>query len=156
MYDPGPIPARDVLALVNEIPRAFFRLSAIADDLFADLGVGGPERGVLRDLFVDGEGSAPEFARRKAVSRQAVQATLDGLVRKGLVRTEVNPRHKRSMHYVLTKVGIETCVEMQRRELEKISTLMNAAVPVDYAAAAAAVAALNALLAADLDARSSA
>ncbi len=153
MYDPGPIPARDVLALVNEIPRAFFRLSAIADSLFSDLGVGGPERGVLRDLFVEGEGAAPDFARRKAVSRQAMQAVLDSLVEKGLVRTEINPRHKRSKHYVLTKAGIEACVEIQRRELEKISALMNPAPPADFAAAAAAVAALNAILAAEIDSR---
>lgn len=153
MYDPGPIPARDVLALVNEIPRAFFRLSAIADELFADLGVGGPERGVLRDLFVEGEGAAPDFARRKAVSRQAMQTVLDNLVEKGLVRTEINPRHKRSKHYVLTRAGIDTCVELQRRELEKISTLMKSAPPADFGAAAAAVAALNAILAADLDRR---
>ncbi len=155
MYDPGPIPARDVLALVNEIPRAFFRLSAIADDLFADLGVGGPERGVLRDLFVEGEASAPEVARRKAVTRQAMQTVLDRLVAKGLVRTEINPRHKRSKKYVLTQAGIAACVELQRRELEKISALMKAASPADYAAAAEALASLNAILAADLDRRSS-
>lgn len=153
MYDPGPIPARDVLALINEIPRAFFRLSAIADELFADLGVAGPERGVLRDLFVEGEGAAPEFARRKAVTRQAVQTVLDRLVEKGLVRAEINPRHKRSMNYVLTKAGIEICVELQRRELDKISTLMKSAPPADFAAAAAAVATLNAVLSADLDGR---
>lgn len=153
MYDPGPIPARDVLALVNEIPRAFFRLSAIAGDLFADLGVGGPERGVLRELFIEGEGAAPDFARRKAVTRQGMQAILDRLVAKGLVRSEINPRHKRSKNYVLTQAGIETCVEIQRRELEKIGELMREAPGADFAAAAAALAALNTVLAGDLDRR---
>lgn len=153
MYDPAPGRTRDVLSLINEIPRAFFRLSAIAEDLFADLGLGPPERGTLRDLFVEGESAAPDLARRKAVSRQAVQRVLDGLVAKGLVRPEINPRHKRSKHYVLTKAGIETCVEIQRREMEKIASLMTGAVEADFAKAAAAVAALNALLAGALDAR---
>lgn len=153
MYDPGPIPARDVLTLINEIPRAYFRLSAIADELFADLGLGGPERGTLRELFVEGESSAPEFARRKAVSRQAVQSTLDGLVAKGLVRTEINPRHKRSKLYVLTAKGIEMCVELHRRELSKISALLEKTAPADYRRAAEAVSVLNEILARDLDAR---
>jgi len=153
MYDPDPGPARDVLALVNEVPRAFFRLSAIADDLFADLGVGAPERGVLRDLFVEGEGSAPEFARRRPVSRQAMQAVLDRLVEKGLVRAEANPRHKRSMNYVLTAAGIDICVELQRRELAKIESLVARIGPADFAAAAAALAAINRAVAADLDRR---
>lgn len=153
MYDPAPSRARDVLSVINEIPRAFFRLSAIAEDLFADLGLGPPERGALRDLFVEGESSAPDLARRKAVTRQAVQATLDGLVAKGLVRTEINPRHKRSKHYVLTQAGIEACVELQRRELEKISGLLHGLGEADFAKAAAALAALNSALVKDLDAQ---
>jgi DNA-binding MarR family transcriptional regulator len=153
MYEPAPGRDRDVLALINEIPRAFFRLSAMAEGLFADLGLGPPERGTLRDLFVEGESAAPDLARRKAVSRQAVQAVLDGLVAKGLVRAEINPRHKRSKLYVLTKAGIETCVELQRREMEKISSLVGGAGEADFAKAAAALSALNTVLAQDLDTR---
>lgn len=153
MYDPSPGRNRDVLALVNEIPRAFFRLSAIAEELFADLGLGPPERGTLRDLFVEGESSAPDLARRKAISRQAVQRVLDGLVAKGLVRAQINPRHKRSKHYVLTQLGIDTCVEIQRRELEKIASVIDAASSADFAAAADALADLNALLAKHLEPR---
>lgn len=153
MYDPGPSPARDILALINEIPRAYFRLSAIADELFADLGVSGSERGALRDLFVEGEGSAPQLARRKAVTRQAMQGVLDRLVAKGLVRAEANPRHKRSVNYVLTPAGIDTCVELQRREIAKIENMIASIDAADFARAAAALAALNAALAADIDAR---
>ena len=153
MYDPDPGRARDVLALVNEIPRAFFRLSAIAADLFLDLGLGPSERGALRDLFVDGENSAPELARRKAISRQAVQRVLDGLVAKGLVRSETNPRHKRSKLYVLTPAGIEICVEIQRREVEKIASLIDGTGDADFATAAEALTALNAVLAGELGAR---
>ena len=153
MYEPAPGRNRDVLSLINEIPRAFFRLSAVAEDLFADLGVGPSERGVLRDLFVEGESAAPELARRKAVSRQAVQHVLDGLVAKALVRPEANPRHKRSKHYVLTKAGIDMCVEIQRREMEKIAALADELGEADFAKAAGALAALNAALASALDAR---
>lgn len=153
MYDPGPSRARDVLTLINEIPTAFLHLSAVAEAIYADLGLGAPERGTLRDLFIYGQSSAPELARRKARSRQAKQAVLDRLVARGLVRTEINPRHKRSKHYVLTQKGIDVCVEVQRRELGEISRLMEHVGEADFARAAKAVAALNAVLADDLAGR---
>lgn len=136
MYDLGKSPEGDVWALINEIPTAFFRLSAIAETLFADLGVSGPARGVLRDLFVDGERTAPELARRKSVTRQAAQAVLDDLVEKGYVRATENPRHKRSKLYVLTPEGIALCVRIQELELQEIRCILPAVGPHDYAGAA--------------------
>jgi DNA-binding MarR family transcriptional regulator len=82
-----------------------------------------------------------------------MQAVLDRLVEKGLVRAEANPRHKRSMNYVLTKAGIDLCVELQRRELAKISAVMSTAPDADFAGAAAALEALNKALAAEIDRR---
>lgn len=147
MYDPAPSPESDVLATINEVPRAFFRLVAVADTIFRDLGVGPSERGVLRDLFVEGEDTAPLLARRKPVSRQAMQTILDGLAKKGLVRIEENPRHKRSKLYCLSPAGIDLCVELQRRELAAIRELIGEANPADFAAAATALRTLNQLLA---------
>jgi len=147
MYDPAPGPETAVLATINEVPRAFFRLAAVADALFADLGVSPGERGVMRDLFIDGEDTAPSLALKKPVSRQAMQAILDELVGKGLVAATENPRHKRSRLYYLTPKGIELCVELQRRELAAIREMIGEAGSADFATAAAALKALNALLA---------
>lgn len=151
MYDPGPSPEADVLATINEVPRAFFRLVAVADEIFRDLGVGPPERGVLRELFVEGQDTAPSLARRKPVSRQAMQTILDGLAAKGLVKIEENPRHKRSKFYCLSQQGIDLCVELQRRELAAIRGMIGEAAPADFAAAAAALKTLNELLAKKLN-----
>jgi DNA-binding MarR family transcriptional regulator len=147
MYDIDPSPERDVLAAVNEVPRAFFRLSAVAETIFADLGVSPGERGVLRELFVEGQDTAPSLAQRKPVSRQAMQAILDGLAAKGLVRIEDNPRHKRSKFYSLAPQGIDLCVELQKREIAAIREVMGEAPTADFAAAAAALQTLNRLLA---------
>ncbi len=147
MYDLEPSPERDVLAAVNEVPRAFFRLAAMAQNIFTDLGVSPGERGVLRELFVDGQDTAPSLAQRKPVSRQAMQAILDGLVAKGLVRIDDNPRHKRSKLYRLAPQGIDLCVELQKREIAAIRELMDEAPEADFAAAAAALQTLNRLLA---------
>ena len=146
MYDPDPSPERDVLATINEIPKAFFRLSAIAESLFADLGVGPAERGILRDLFIEGEATAPDMARRKPVTRQSIQPVLDGLVAKGFVRTVDNPRHKRSKLYSLTQAGVTRCVELQTRELAVIREMIGDIGEKDFAAAAAALRAMNSRL----------
>lgn len=151
MYDIGKSPESDVLALVNEVPTAFFILGAVADILFADLGVSGPERGVLRDLFVDGERTAPELARRKSVTRQAAQAVLDELVDKGYVATAHNPRHKRSKLYVLTPEGIDLCVRIQELELREIRRILPGVKPLDFAGAAETLRTLSDVLRRRLD-----
>jgi DNA-binding MarR family transcriptional regulator len=146
MYDPEPGPESDVLATINEVPKAFFRLTAIAETVFADLGVSAAERGIMRDLFIEGEATAPEIARRKPVTRQSIQPVLDGLVAKGLAGTVENPRHKRSKLYSLTPSGIAQCVELQKRELRVIRDMMAGLDAADFAAAAAALKAMNARL----------
>lgn len=151
MYDLGKSPEGDVWALINEIPTAFFRLSAIAETLFADLGVSGPARGVLRDLFVDGERPAPELARRKSVSRQAAQVVLDDLVARGYVATTQNPRHKRSKLYALTPEGIALCVRIQELELAEIRRILPGVGPMDYAGAADTLRTLSEVLQRRLD-----
>lgn len=146
MYDPEPSPERDVLATINEVPKAFFRLSAIAETVFADLGVSAAERGVLRDLFIEGEATAPDMARRKPVTRQSIQPVLDNLVAKGFARGVDNPHHKRSKLYSLTPAGVAHCVELQNRELATIRDMLNGMSPADFAAAADALRAMNARL----------
>ncbi len=143
MYEPDPGPERDILATINEVPRAYFHLLAIAEAMFADLGISVAERGIMRDLFHEGESTAPDIARRKPVSRQAVQAVLDGLAARGLVSASENPRHKRSSLFALTRQGIEICVELQRRELVAVREIMAGVDPADFAAATRALRVLN-------------
>jgi DNA-binding MarR family transcriptional regulator len=151
MYDPGKTPEAGVLATINEIPKAFFRLTATAERLHADLGVGAPARGLLRDLFVDGGQTAPDLASKKSVTRQAIQPLLDELVARGFVTAEENPRHKRSKLYVITPDGIELCVKMQEREIAEIRRLLPNANGADFDAAAKAIRTLSDMLQAQLD-----
>lgn len=154
MYDPEPGPAADMLRLVNEAPRCFFLLAAMAEHVYADLGVGGPERGVLRDLFIDGAKTVPELARKRPRTRQAVQQVMTRLLSKGLVEVGRNPRHKRSKLFVLTKKGIALAVEMQERDLAEIRRIAARHGVGDAAAAASVLARLNDVLAEELEARS--
>jgi DNA-binding MarR family transcriptional regulator len=151
MYDPPESPHGALLRLIDEVPSAFFRLSAMAERLHQDIGIAGPARGVLRTLFLEGEHTAPDLARRKPVTRQAVQPILDDLLARGLVAARDNPKHRRSRLYALTKEGIELCVTIQRRELEEISFLSPDLDPDKIAAAVEAMRQLNATLADRLD-----
>lgn len=150
MYQPDPGPEADILRLVNEVPRAFFQLAALAERHYADLGVGAAERGVLRDLFLDGAQTVPDLARKRHVSRQAVQQVMAQLLSKSRVEVAYNPRHKRSQLFVLTQKGLALCVALQERDLAEIRRISRKTSFEDAATAAAVLARLSAALAADL------
>jgi DNA-binding MarR family transcriptional regulator len=157
MYGPTSSPEREIIDLVNEIPRAYIRLSILAEEILADIGLSGPARGVLRDLFVDGERTAPDLARTRPVTRQAIQPILDELVAKGLVHVTENPRHQRSWLYALTPAGIDICVEVERREIAEIRRWAGDVVaPASFAGAAEALKLLNRVLLGAIDARAAA
>lgn len=143
MYEPDPGPESDVLAAINEVPKAFFRLTAVAETIFAGLDVTAAERGAMRDLFIEGESTAPDLARRKPVTRQSIQPVLDSLVAKGLVQSSDNPKHKRSRLYSLTSTGVRRCVELQARELAVIREMLDGLDAADFAAAAQALRVMN-------------
>lgn len=142
MYEIAPSPQRSILGFIDEVPWAFFRLSAMADRLHCDLGVAGAHRSILKTLFQDGEQTAPDLARRKLVTRQAVQPIIDDLLAKELIRAEDNPHHRRSPLYVLSQKGIDACVAIQKREIEELDRLAPA---IDVAAFDTALAAIRAL-----------
>ncbi len=122
MYSEGDTPQQTALEFIDEIPTAFFRLSAMAEKLHRDLGVGGPHRGILKALFLDGEQTAPDLARRKMVTRQAIQPYLDALLAQGFIAAIDNPRHRRSSLYSLTKSGIDLCIAIQKREFDELQS----------------------------------
>jgi DNA-binding MarR family transcriptional regulator len=152
MYQLTPSPERAVLGFIDEIPAAFFRLSALTETLHADLGVAGAHRTVLKWLFLDGEQTAPDLARRKLVTRQAIQPILDDLAARGLIETVANPRHRRSSLYRLTAQGIEACVVIQKREVEEIGRLAPEADQAVFETALAAIRRLNEALSQRLEA----
>jgi hypothetical protein len=66
------------------------------------------------------------------------------------VRTENNPRHKRSKLYAITPDGIDLCVKMQEREIAEIRRLLPDAGAADFRAAAEAIRILSDALQAKL------
>lgn len=153
MYPLPPSPETNMLRFAEGAVALYFKLSAVAGRMHEDLGLTGGMRAMLRELFLDGHQTAPEIARRKSVSRQAVQPHLDGLVRLGFVRSIPNPRHKRSKLYEVTPRGIDVCVTMQGREIAKLKKAAAGFDPADVRAGLRTIEAMNKALTDYLDGR---
>jgi len=98
------------------IRRVFRAMAAKADEYLADAELSVADRAVLEFLHPRHELSVPEIARRYDVSRQHVQVTVNALVKKGLLRSVENPKHKRSRLMRLSSLGRDTFDEIRRNE----------------------------------------
>jgi DNA-binding MarR family transcriptional regulator len=105
------------------IRRLFRAMGQMADEYLQDSGLTAADRAVMEFLFPDKQLSVPEIAARYQVSRQHIQVTVNGLVQTGLLRTEPNPRHKRSPLLRLSELGRASFAEIRRRESSRIESL---------------------------------
>jgi DNA-binding MarR family transcriptional regulator len=65
-------------------------------------------RAALELLLVGGPATVPRIARSRGVTRQHVQALVNGLLAQGLVALRPNPAHKRSPLVALSPAGETT------------------------------------------------
>lgn len=112
---------------VAEVRATFFTLRAVADGLHADLGCSAVERGVLQELERLGPTAVPALARSRAISRQAMQKTVDRMLERGWVETAPNPNHQRSPLIAITAAGDQLQRTIRDRERE---LLLTARIPV--------------------------
>ena len=110
-------------AVLDETVALFFRLRAVAERLHGHGEGTSGRRAVLRELRGEGPKTVPQMARARPVSRQSMQATVNGLAGDGLVELARNPAHKRSKLVRLTPRGEELLSEMDRREAEALAEL---------------------------------
>jgi DNA-binding MarR family transcriptional regulator len=114
--------------LVDEVILTFRQLRAVSAEIH---GGGTPmpgQRGVLIDLARLGPATVAGMARARGVSRQHVQALVDGFRARGLVDLAENPAHRRSRLVALTAKGRSLVKAMLARERGALAFL-NAAVP---------------------------
>jgi DNA-binding MarR family transcriptional regulator len=108
-------------AFVQEIRAAIFALRAVSEELHADFGCSPVERGVLEELRRLGPTPVPALARSRAVSRQAMQKTIDRMIARGWVMTASNPNHRRSPLITLTESGTALDRTLRDREATLLS-----------------------------------
>lgn len=105
------------------IRRLFRAMASLADEYLHSAGLTAADRAVMEFLYTDNKLTVPEIATRYQVSRQHVQVTVNGLLQKGLLEPEANPRHKRSPLIALSTLGRDTFAEIRRNETEKLDRL---------------------------------
>ena len=118
--------ATDLYRTITGIRRCFWLLATVSDEMLADLGLTASLRAVLEHLDEFGPQAVPQIAREKSVKRQSIQALVDRLLALGLVRSEDNPAHRRSVLIALTPKGAAAFRGIRRREAERLSELQGA------------------------------
>jgi DNA-binding MarR family transcriptional regulator len=103
------------------IRRLFRAMAAFADEYLRDSGLTVADRAVMEFLYPDARLSVPEIASRYKVSRQHVQVTVNKLLESGLLHSEENPKHKRSLLIRLSSLGQDSFEQIRRNE----SVLLN-------------------------------
>lgn len=121
----APLPAMDgrqsileLNQLITETRRLFHDLEEVSDQILAKDSLSGQERLVMMSLRKRGLSTVPQLARKREVSRQYVQTTVNQLERRGLVALHDNPAHKRSHLVDLTRAGKEMILGIMAREGE--------------------------------------
>ncbi len=74
------------------------------------------ERSILLDLRKHGRQTVPDLARRRGVSRQYIQTTVNPLLEQGLLEARENPAHRRSSFVVLTEAGTQLIRQVMKKE----------------------------------------
>jgi DNA-binding MarR family transcriptional regulator len=102
--------------LLNEVRLTWHRLVQVGERLHAREPITLGMRAVLEFLAREGATTVPGIARSRHVTRQHIQAVVNGLLEQKLAELLDNPAHKRSPLVGLTAEGRRTIERMKARE----------------------------------------
>lgn len=117
------MPFRKAEAITRRIRACCNRLDAIEDELRQEAGITAAMRAVLGELHEHGAQTVPQIARSRGVTRQHIQALTDRLLASQLVRTQENPRDRRSPLLRLTEHGEAVVERMREREVTVLTEM---------------------------------
>jgi DNA-binding MarR family transcriptional regulator len=101
--------------------RGFFHdLEEVSSSILARHGLTLQERRLLMTLRKHRLSTVPQLARKRGVSRQFVQVTMNALAKRSLVEFKENPDHKRSRLLSLTERGEALILGVMSREGEAL------------------------------------
>jgi DNA-binding MarR family transcriptional regulator len=102
--------------LLDEVRLLWHRLVQVGEKVHAGERITLGMRAVLEFLVREGATTVPGIARRRHVTRQHIQALVNGLLEQKLVELLENPAHRRSPLVGLTREGRRTIGRMKARE----------------------------------------
>jgi DNA-binding MarR family transcriptional regulator len=110
-------PAEVFAKIAVAIFRVNERLFEKGNELVAPLGMTSARWQVIAPIALSGQAlSCPQIAASMGVSRQGAQKQLNLALEDGLVVTEPNPRHARSLLYQLTEAGRRSHEQAMERQ----------------------------------------
>lgn len=131
---PAPDGRQSILELNRLIAatRGFFHdLEDVSARILARHGLTPQERSLLMTLRKLRQATVPGLARKREVSRQYVQVTMNALAKRGLVDFRDNPDHKRSRLLVLTDRGEALILAVMSREGEALQRVAAGLLPAE-------------------------
>jgi len=138
-----PRPREPHESLVYLVKHAHLRLSTLADEALAPLGIDGKDLGALRVIVGREPMSQQEVAARLRVDRTTMVALIDALEAKGIVTRRPDPKDRRRNAIELTDAGL---VLYERADATYAAAEQEFLSPLDPAAADAFRRSLRALL----------
>ena len=138
--------AKRLYRVVREVRGAFHALKQASDVLHAGRQVAAAERAVMERLAEGGPLTVPQMARARSCSRQHIQARVDALASRGLVRARDNPAHRRSPLIELSEKGAALFADMRAAEAVVLERSSHELCGADLAVTARTLAALSAAL----------
>lgn len=137
---PAPDGRQSILELNRLITatRGFFHdLEEVSTGILARHGLTPQQRRLLMTLRKHRKCTVPHLARKRDVSRQFVQVTMNDLARRGLVAFRDNPDHKRSRLLELTETGEALILAVMEREGEALQRVAAGLSPLEVRGAVA-------------------
>lgn len=116
---------KEIYQIVWLIRRLFRALAQKSGENLEAFGISVADRAVMEFLYPEKKLSVPEIAKQYKVSRQHVQTTVNSLLKKKLVVSLENPRHKRSPHIMLNEKGCVLFESVLRKDEETIKLLFS-------------------------------
>jgi DNA-binding MarR family transcriptional regulator len=123
--------------LIAQTRGLFHDLEQVSAAILSHEGLTPQERRLLMTLRKLRRGTVPQLARRRGVSRQHVQVTMNDLAKRGFVTFLENPEHKRSRLLVLTDEGEERIRGIMAHEGEAMHRVAAGLAPDEVRAAVA-------------------
>jgi DNA-binding MarR family transcriptional regulator len=102
--------------LINVTRTLADTLKDTARELHQENSLSVSERSILLDLRKHGPQTVPDLARRREVSRQFIQATVNPLLEEGVLEARDNPAHRRSKLIALTDAGVQLIRQVMKKE----------------------------------------
>lgn len=121
--------------LISETRGFFHDLEEVSRTILARHGLSPQERRLLMALRKHRRCTVPQLARKREVSRQFVQVTMNALAKRGLVEFRNNPDHKRSRLLELTQTGENLMTAVMGREGEALKRVAVGLAPDDVRSA---------------------